>query len=95
MTALPLPQKVLSPQPNSNLLQVHAGKGGAHNLKYLLGESFHSFGIPETLTSDQDPQYTAEETQQFLRCPGIHHRKTSVGFSHANQKAERNSKEGN
>ena len=73
----------------SNWLQVYTGKGGARNLIHLLGESFHSFGIPESLTSDQGVEYTAAETQQFLRKLGIVHRKTSVGFPHANQKAER------
>ena len=73
----------------SNWLQVYTGKGGARNLIHLLGESFHSFGIPESLTSDQGVEYTAAETQQFLRKLGIIHRKTSVGFPHANQKAER------
>ena len=73
----------------SNWLQVHTGKGGAGNLIKLLGESFHSFGIPESLTSDQGVEYTAAETQEFLKKLGIHHRKSSVGFPHANQKAER------
>jgi transposase InsO family protein len=35
------------------------------------------------------PEYTAGNTQEFLRKLGIHHRLTSVGFPHANQKAER------
>ena len=73
----------------SNWLQVFTGKGGSHNLTSLLGQTFHSFGIPESLTSDGGPQYIAEETQEFLRKLGIHHRKSSVGFPHANQKAER------
>ena len=36
----------------SNWLQVYSGKG-ARNLIHLLGESFHSFGIPKSLTSNQ------------------------------------------
>ena len=35
------------------------------------------------------PEYTAGNTQEFLRKLGVHHRLTSVGFPHANQKAER------
>jgi transposase InsO family protein len=68
---------------------VVTGKGGAHNLISLLGQCFHSFGILETLTSDGGPEYTAGNTQEFLRKLGVHHRLTSVGFPHANQKAER------
>jgi hypothetical protein len=73
----------------SNWLHVVNGKGGAHNLISLLGQCFHSFGIPETLTSDGGPEYIAGNTQEFLRKIGVHHRLTSVGFPHANQKAKR------
>jgi hypothetical protein len=73
----------------SNWLQVFTGKGGAHNLISILGQCFHSFGIPETLTSDGGPEYTAGNTQEFLRKLGVHHRLTSVGFPHTNQKAEK------
>ena len=73
----------------SNWVQVFTGKGGAHNLISLLGQSFHSFGLPETLTSDGGPEYIAGNTKEFLRRLGVHHRLTSVGFPHANQKAER------
>lgn len=54
----------------SNWLQVYTGKGWARNLVYLLGESFHSFGIPESLTCG------------VHRSRDILHRKTSVGFPH-------------
>ena len=73
----------------SNWLQIFTGKGGSHNLISLLGQCFHSFGLPETLTSDGGPEYTAGATKEFLGKLGIHHRLTSVGFPHANQKAER------
>ena len=59
----------------SNWLQVFIGKGGAHNLISFLGQCFHSFGIPEG-----GPEYTAGNTQEFLRKLGVHHRLTSVGF---------------
>ena len=49
----------------SNWLQIFTGKGGAHNLISLLGQCFHSFGIPETLTSDGGPEYTAGNTQSI------------------------------
>jgi hypothetical protein len=73
----------------SNWLQVYNGKGGAHNLISLLSTCFHSFGIPESLTSAGGPEYTAGNTKEFLEKLGINRRLTSVGFPHANQKAER------
>ena len=73
----------------SNWLQVYQGKGGASNLISLLGNCFHSLGIPESLTSDGGPEYIADSTKEFLRRLGVRHRLTSVGFPHANQKAER------
>ena len=41
------------------------------------------------MTSDGGPEYVAGNTKEFLRKLGIHHRLTSVGFPHADQKAER------
>ena len=73
----------------SNWLQVYRGTGGSSNLISLLGDLFHSFGIPETLTSDGGPQYIAEITKDFLIKLGVKHRISSVGFPHSNQKAER------
>ena len=73
----------------SNWLQVNQGKGGASNLISLLGNCFHSLGIPESLTSDGGSEYVAGSTKEFLRRLGVRHRVSSVGFPHANQKAER------
>ena len=73
----------------SNWLQVFHGRGGSSNLISMLGNLFHSFGIPETLTSDGGPEYKSEQTRDFLKKLGVYHRMSSVGFPHANQKAER------
>ena len=71
------------------MLQVYRGDRESSSLITLLGNLFHSFGIPETLTSDGGPQYTAAETKEFLRRLGVRHKISSVGFPHSNQKAER------
>ena len=73
----------------SNWLQVFSGKGGSFTFTKMLGQACHTFGIPESLTTDGGPQYIAEETKSLLRKLGIHHRYSSVGFPHGNQKAER------
>ena len=58
----------------SNWLMIYRGKGGSSNLIPLLGEFFHSFGIPESLTSDV---YIADD---FLKKLGVTLRISSVGF---------------
>ena len=73
----------------SNWLQVFSGKGESFTFTKMLGQACHTFGIPESLTTDGGPQYIAEETKSFLKKLGIHHRYSSVGFPHGNQKAER------
>ena len=73
----------------SNWLQVYRGNGGSSNLITLLGDLFHSFGIPESMTSDGGSPYIAGDTKEFLRKLGVKHRVSSVGFPHSNPKAEK------
>ena len=61
---------------------------GARGLTSMLRNLFGTFGIPEELTSDGGPEFTAGETQKFFKTYDIHHRLSSVGNPHANQRAE-------
>ena len=47
-----------------------------------------TFGVPEEITSNVGPEFTAEVTQQFLGSWKVHHRRTSVANPHANNRAE-------
>jgi hypothetical protein len=53
-----------------------------------LRETFVTFGIPEDLTSDGGPQFTAGKTQEFLKTWGVRHRISSVAKPHAKCRAE-------
>ena len=61
---------------------------GAPGLVSLLRDLFSTFGIPEELATDGGTEFMASETQKFLKSYGIHHRVSSVGNPHANQRAE-------
>lgn len=61
---------------------------GAAGLATVLNETFASFGIPETLTTDGGPEFAAHSTQALLQEWGVHHRLTSAYNPHANNRAE-------
>ena len=47
-----------------------------------------SFGIPDELTSDSGPQFTAGKTKKFVKVRGVRHRISSEENPHANCRAE-------
>ena len=61
---------------------------GASGLVASLRKLFLNFGIPEILSSDGGPEFTASETQDFLKRWGVHHRKSSAYYPQSNGRAE-------
>ena len=49
---------------------------------------FATFGVPEEISSDGGPEFTAKGTQDFLRLWGVRHRVSSVSFPQSNGWAE-------
>ena len=64
----------------SNWPIIERSQDGAKDLIDCLRRTFVTFGIPEELTTDDDPEFTTASTQQFLQICGVHHRLSSVAY---------------
>ena len=62
--------------------------GGSAGLVRHLRSFFTTFGVPEEISSDGGPEFTAGHTEDFLRLWGVKHRLSSVGFPQSNGRAE-------
>ena len=61
---------------------------GSAGLIRHLRSFFATFGVPEELSSDGGPEFTATNTQEFLRLWSVRHRVSSAGFPQSNGRAE-------
>ena len=67
---------------------VQRSTNGATGLISNLRSTFVTFGIPDDITTDGGPEFTATITKKFLSDWGVHHRLCSVANPHSNSRAE-------
>ena len=61
---------------------------GALGLIAALRSLFATFGVPEEMSSDGGPEFSASTTANFLACWGVQHRTSSAYFPQSNGRAE-------
>ena len=67
---------------------VSPATNGATGLAHTLRDTFATFGIPSTLTTDGGPEFTSNTTRELLSSWGVQHRLTSAYNPHSNNCAE-------
>ena len=65
-----------------------SNKSGAKGLITALRSLFATFGVPVELSSDGGPEFSANETELFLKKWGVGHRISSAYFPQSNGRAE-------
>ena len=69
-------------------VKAHSGSSGAKGLCQALRQLFSTFSVPEEISSDGGPEFTAGESKDFYRRWGIRHRLSSAYFPQSNGRAE-------
>ena len=72
----------------SNWPIIEKSDNGSQGLIKTLRQTFATYGIPDELSSDGGPEFTANTTQSFLKNWGVQHRQSSAYFPHSNCRAE-------
>ena len=65
-----------------------SANSGANGLISHLRSFFSTFGVPETISTDGGPEFTASSTKTFLQRWGERHRVSSSYFPQSNGRAE-------
>ncbi|MEL6804796.1 MAG: transposase family protein, partial [Bacteroidota bacterium] len=63
-------------------------RSGANGLLRCLRSFFMTFGVPEEISSDGGPEFTAHTTTQFLSRWDVRHRISSAHYAQSNGRAE-------
>ena len=61
---------------------------GASGLATILRDTFATYGIPDTLTSDGGPEFASHSTRELLTAWGVRHRISAAYRPHSNNRAE-------
>ena len=65
-----------------------SSNAGARGLIACLRKFFATFGVPEEISSDGGPEFTASETKTFFTTWGVKHRKSAAYHPQSNGRAE-------